>query len=161
MSEWNHLPNAVHIDYVIEQTKKIVAWGAARGAAWNAAWGTARDAAWDAAWNAARDVARDAARSAAWGTARDAAWNAARGAARDVAWDVAWDAARDAAWNAAWDAARGAARDVALALVAWDDCGHWVYTDPEIIKAHIAMTDDFAARLIYPFALLNHELLKA
>ncbi|MFA4833597.1 MAG: hypothetical protein WC619_01975 [Patescibacteria group bacterium] len=56
-----------------KQLKTPEDWGAARGAA--------RDAAWGAAWGAARDAARDAAWGAAWGAARGAAWGAARGAA--------------------------------------------------------------------------------
>src|SRR6185295_13609765 len=44
-------------------------------------------------WGAARGAARDAARGAAWGAARGAARDAARGAA----WDAARDAARGAA----------------------------------------------------------------
>ena len=63
-----------------EKRRLYAAWGAARGAAWDAAWG--------AAWDAARGAALDAARGAAW----DAAWGAALDAARDAAWDAAWDA---------------------------------------------------------------------
>jgi hypothetical protein len=72
---WSHLPNAAHIDRVIESLKSHSdneAWDAARFAAWDAA----RLAAWDAAWDAARLAAYDAARFAAY----DAAWDAARGA---------------------------------------------------------------------------------
>ena len=56
------------------------AWGAACGAAWDAA----RGAAWGAACGAARDAARGAACGAAWGAARDAA-----GAV--VTWDLTTD----------------------------------------------------------------------
>ena len=70
MSEWSHLPNAAHIDWVIRDVKENPSdWDAARGAVDDAAWWAARGA----AWNAARDAARDAARNAAWW----AAWNAA------------------------------------------------------------------------------------
>ena len=59
-------------------------WGAARGAAWEAAqsaalsapWGAARRAAWDAAWVAALSAAQSAAQSAALRAAWDAAWKA-------------------------------------------------------------------------------------
>ena len=81
MAKWSHLPNAAHIDWVLQSVK-------ADPAAWNAAW--------DAAWNAAWYAAQDAARGAAWGAARDAA--------RDAAWDAAWYAAQDAAAAlTAWD----------------------------------------------------------
>jgi hypothetical protein len=81
MSAWSHLPNAHHIDRVLESAKSHPEiWDAA----WNAAWSAARDAAWSAAWDAARDAALNAAWSAAW----DAA--AARGAtAALIAYDDA------------------------------------------------------------------------
>jgi hypothetical protein len=73
MNAWSHLPNAYHIDLVLESVKSHPEiWDAARGAAW--------DAAWDAA--------------------RYAALGAALGAARYAAWNAAWNAARGAAWNA-------------------------------------------------------------
>jgi hypothetical protein len=78
MNAWSHLPNAHHIDRVLESAKS-------HPEIWAAAW--------DAAWNASM---------AAW----NAAWNATMNAARGVARDVAWDAARGVVCSAA--AARGA-----------------------------------------------------
>ena len=78
MSEWSHLPNAAHIDWVIRDVKLNPRdWDAARGAARGAAWDAARGAARDAAWDAVRFAAQDA----AWWAAQDAAWRAARNAA--------------------------------------------------------------------------------
>ena len=65
MSEWSHLPNAAHIDRVIESSNSY-------------------PEIWSAAWSAVRSAVRDAARSAA----RDAAWLALP-AARDAAWSAA------------------------------------------------------------------------
>ena len=80
-SAWSHLPNAAHIDTVLEDVRaRPEVWNAAQGAAWEIAQG----AAWDAAW--------------------DAAWEIAQGAARDTAWDTAWDAAQDLTRGAALDA---------------------------------------------------------
>ena len=85
---WAHLPNAKHIDWVLDSLhREPDKWSAARDAARNAA----RDAAWDAALDAARD--------AAWDAALDAAWGAARAAPR-AAWDavsalIAWDDSAD------------------------------------------------------------------
>ena len=85
MTAWSDLPNAAHIDRVIESVKKHpLIWVAARDEAWVAA----RDEAWNAAWNAARLAARGAALYAANG--------AANGAARAAAWSsiaalIAWD----------------------------------------------------------------------
>jgi hypothetical protein len=66
MNAWSHLPNARHIDRILESVKSHPEiWGAA----WNAAW--------------------SAALNAAWSPATDAALGAARGVARDVAWSAA------------------------------------------------------------------------
>jgi len=54
VAEWSHLPNAAHIDWVLQSVK-------ADPGKWDAAWG--------AAWDAARDAAGSAARVAAWGAA--------------------------------------------------------------------------------------------
>jgi hypothetical protein len=42
-----------------------------------------------------------------------------------------------------------------LALVAYDDCSQWLYEKPEIVRAYIAVSNDPAAELIYPFTLVN------
>src|SRR3972149_4173851 len=84
---------------------------AARVVARVVAWDAARDAAWAAARDAARAAARDAARDAAW----DAAGAAARDAARAAATDAAEDAQVAAAGGAAWVSARHAASDTAWA----------------------------------------------
>jgi hypothetical protein len=78
MSEWSHLPNAAHIDRVIESSNS-----------------------YPEVWRAVYDSAWDAARSVVWSAARDAAWDAARHAARDAAWSVAWSVAQHAARDAA------------------------------------------------------------
>ena len=50
---WDHLPNAKHIDRIIQSLKDDPwAWAAARNAARNASRNAAWDAAWDAAWYA-------------------------------------------------------------------------------------------------------------
>ncbi len=89
MSEWSHLPNAKHVDRVLESFKSHpekweAAWDAAYDAAYDAAWGAAYDAAYYAAWEAAWDAAYDAAYDAAWGAAYDAAYYAAVAL---IAWD--------------------------------------------------------------------------
>jgi hypothetical protein len=145
MTAWSHLPNARHIDLILDHLKAHPQkWTAARGAAWDAARVAARDAAWDAARYAARVVARDA--------------------ARDAAWVVAWDAARDAAWGAALDAARGAALDAArnaawyaiAALVAWDDCAYILGLPADAVKVLVACGNQ-PAILLYPAVLAMSE----
>jgi hypothetical protein len=71
MNAWSHLPNAHHIDRVLESEKShpeiwVEAWDAAWDAAEVVAWYAARDAARDAAMNAARDAAMNAAWVTTW-----------------------------------------------------------------------------------------------
>lgn len=86
---WAHLPNAVHIDRVMEHVKK-------HPRKWDVAQDAARGAAWAAAWEATRAAARNAAWGAAWDAAQEAAQEAARDAAREaVCALIAWDEAGD------------------------------------------------------------------
>lgn len=75
-SPWAKLPNAHHIDWVIESVKQ-------NPQLWCAAWDNET---WFAAWD----------------SARDRVWDAARAAAGDLVWGAAWDA--DFGRGAAWDA---------------------------------------------------------
>ena len=68
-TEWSHLPNAAHIDWIIQDVELNLI-------------------DWVAAWWAARDAAYLAAREAAWFAARDAAYLAARDAIQAL---VAYD----------------------------------------------------------------------
>ena len=104
---WSHLPNAAHIDRILASVKE-------HPEVWDAAWDAARYAARNAIMDAARDAARYAARNAIMDAARDATRVAAR------------DAIIDAAGNSAWYAARHAARYAIMALIAWDDCAHYL-----------------------------------
>ena len=82
MSEWSHLPNAAHIDWVIQDVEP-------NPSDWVAAWWAARDI--------ARDTAYEAACGAAWFAARDTVWDAARDTVEVAALDTTWDAACNAA----------------------------------------------------------------
>jgi hypothetical protein len=137
-TEWAHLPNAKHIDWVLATlASHPQAWGAARAAAWNAAW----SAAWDAARDAARDAAWNAARGAVWDAARDAAWGAARGAARDVAYYAAWGALL-----------------ALFALIAWDDSRDVLIMPVDAVKL-LAACGDHRAVLLLPACHVREELL--
>ena len=82
---WDHLPNAKHIDRIIQSLKDDPR-------AWDAAGDAVRDAASDAAWDKARYAVRNA--------AGDAAWAAVRNASRDAAGAAAWAAVMALiAWN--------------------------------------------------------------
>jgi hypothetical protein len=143
MNAWDHLPNAKHIDWVIESVKqhpKI--WDAAH----SAAWGAARGATWEAVRSAARNAARSAAYSAAW----VAAWEATR----EATWDVAWDAA----WDAAYDATRDAAYDAILALVAYDDCAHLLDMPSDRLKIWATLSEQPAAVLLLPAVIARERI---
>jgi len=140
-TEWAHLPNAKHIDWVLSSVKaNPKKWDAASDTAWDAARGAARDAAWDAAYGVA------------WGAAWNAAWNAARGAA----WNAAWVAARNAARNAAYYGASGAI----IALIAYDDCGYMIESEIGELKI-IAKLGDQKAILLLPACIVLNKLTKA
>ena len=100
------------------------------------------DAAWDAAWHAA------------WYSARNAAWRAAGAAARDAA----RDAALDAAWRAAGDAAWDAARDAARALIAYDDCAHYLDMSSEQLKSWAILSESPAAVLLLPAVIAFEQI---
>jgi hypothetical protein len=123
MSAWSHLPNAHHIDRVLESVKS-------HPEIW--------DAAWNAAWNATRN--------AAWSAARDAAWSSARGAARDAALSVTLHAAR----HAARDAAMGAAMGAAAALIAYDDASKYLEMPSDHLRFWSILSEDPAAILLLP-----------
>ena len=70
MSAWSHLPNAAHIDAVLEDARaRPGVWVAASRAAWVVAWAEARAEARAAAQGAGRSAVRD---TISWTVVRDA-----------------------------------------------------------------------------------------
>ena len=130
MSAWSHLPNAAHIDYVIESLKT-------RPDIWTKSWKATCLTVWDEA----VDATRRASREEAWDTAFYAAWAAAA-------------APRDTAFYAAWAVARPAARSVALgviaALVAWDDSAQFLDMTGDELEVWARLSSNPAAILILP-----------
>jgi len=126
MTDWSHLPNAAHIDRILDSLK-------------------ANPNIWADAWN----VTDNAARYTAWNTA----WNAAWEAARNTAWNAAWEAARNAAWEAARNAAWEAARAATLALIAYDDSTKYLDMSLDQLQMLYALTDHPAALLLQPLVL--------
>ena len=141
MKEWSNLPNAKHIDWVIQSLKDNTE-------EWNKAWDDAR------AWNSAYYPAWDA----VWGTTYHAAWHAAYDAARNAARDAAWNAARDAALVKEWDVEYYPARDAMLALVAYDDSAKYLSLDFAELKCIVDSTRHPAAVLLLP-AVKARELI--
>jgi hypothetical protein len=125
MNKRGSLPNAKHIDFVIESVKKHPdQWAEAYYAAW--------DAARDASWDVARDVAHYA--------------------ARDAALYAAWDAVYDATRNAGCGAARNAPYDAILSLVAYDDCEQYLDMSYNELLFMAKLTQIPATILLLPYA---------
>jgi hypothetical protein len=75
MNAWDNLPNAKHIDFIIESVKKYPdEWVAARDATYDAAYNAAWGAAWGETWDAVRSAALGAAGNSSWYALRSAAW---------------------------------------------------------------------------------------
>jgi hypothetical protein len=127
---WSHLPNAAHIDRVLDSLKAHPdMWNAARDAAWDVTY-----EAWNAAWNAARIAARDAARIAA----------------RNATRDAAWDATRDAAYYAA--------RGSILALVAYDNAAKYLNMPVDQLKMWAILSEEPAAILLLPAVIAFEQI---
>jgi hypothetical protein len=124
-AEWDHLPNAPHIDRIIADLRvNPNNWAQA----------------WDRIYSMDRDAAINAASDAASGAASDAAINAVYSAARDAALGAAYSAAWDAAWTAI------------LALIAWDQAGDYLSLPADQVQVLAALGDHKAA-LILPAAI--------
>jgi hypothetical protein len=81
MNAWSHLPNACHIDRVLESVKS-------HPEIWDAAWDTDRSADHGDALDASRFADLDASRVAALNASRVASWNASWGAAKLATMDA-------------------------------------------------------------------------
>lgn len=134
MNAWSHLPNARHIDWVIESLKY-------------------HPEVWNAARNAVRDTAWDAARSSAWNVAYDVAVRSAR----NVAYDVAWGSARNVAYSMAWDAARNAAWNAIIALIAYDDAEKYLGMTTDQLKTWAILSEEPGAILMLPMVYVKEQ----
>jgi len=130
IKEWSYLPNATHVDWVLETLENDSEMWAAT---------------WDATWRAAEDDAWKAMREAAW-AARVAAWVAAR-----VATEEASMAARVAAWKASWNAI--------AALIVWDDSSKFLDMSVEEVT-ELANEGNHAAVLLLPAVVVKNKLKK-
>lgn len=134
-NKWSSLPNAHHIDWVIESLRENPQLWIEAGMTWNTAWYTVGNAAYDAKRNAAKNAARDAARRAAWEDA---------GVAVAVS-----TAAREAAWRAAWRAV--------VALIAYDDCDQFLSMKYEKLQIWAALSEHPAAVLLQPMVYVREK----
>ena len=108
-SAWAHLPNAVHIDRVLESAR-------AHLDHWTESWvmvhGFERGAVCTVEWSKAWSTVQDAGRSAEWWEVRAEVW------------------AVRTEWATAWREAYETLQDALLALIAFDDCGYMLDSDP-------------------------------
>jgi hypothetical protein len=139
MNACSHLPNAAHIDRIIESVKSHTK-----------VWDAAYNAAWEAAQIAARDEAYNVARGEAWFAASDAARNAAYYAARVVA--------SGAARGPAWLAASGAAWGAILALIAYDDAAKYLNMSVDQLKMWAILSEEPAAILLLPAVIAFEKI---
>ena len=128
--EWSHLPNAEHIDWVLETLEKDPK-------VWRASLFSAE--------HGALDVFRSmlgAAGLTVWGNSWDS---------------LAVKAALDAAGGVAWGDARGAMWGAIAALVAWDDSSRLLDMSVEEVVT-LARTGNQAAVLLLPAVIVKHKL---
>jgi hypothetical protein len=136
MNVWGDLPNAKHIDFVIESVKK-----------------------YPDEWVKTYYEVLDETRSAA----RNAALYATRGAARSVMWWATWQAAWDtvycaiyagryAAVDTGYNAARSVTSDAILSLVAYDDCEQYLDMPYNELLFIAKLTQIPATILLLPYA---------
>ena len=105
MTAWANLPNAVHID-------RVVASALANPSQWVEARGVAQEAVRAEVWCKAWSTVQDAGRSAEWWEVRAEVW------------------AVRTEWATAWREAYETLQDALLALIAFDDCGYMLDSDP-------------------------------
>jgi len=136
---WAHLPNAKHIDWVINSSNdhllnvKYVDWALASLNTYPKTF----------------DVAY-------WSSRRSA-----YSAAKNLATDIIWKEERFGAWDAAWNAlievsAYDVVTDAILALFAWDDCAYMIESEVGELKI-IAAFGDPRAILLLPVCIVYNE----
>jgi hypothetical protein len=134
MRAWKDLPNAQHIDWVIDSVKQHPGiWAAAYDSNWCWPWQTGPER---------------TAQLVVWGSGRVDTWNAAQVAARNAALYATRVAARNAA--------RVVGTSAILALIAYDDCAHLLDMPSDRLKIWAMLSEQPAAMLLLP-AVIAHE----
>ena len=131
MNAWSNLPNAKHIDWVLDSLKSNID-------IWNQAWNQANDQARYQAWNQAWNQAYDQARVKAYNQARDQS----RG--------QAYEQASDQAWNQVYG--------VLLALIAYDDCDQYLSMTFDELKTWALISENSQAILLLPMKYVKEKL---
>lgn len=128
---WSRLPNAHHIDWVLESLRQ-------------------NPQLWAEAWDAT--AANEMAREAAWDATWEGAW--------DEAWDAAWAAAWDAAWDAAKGLAKDAAISSILALIAYDDCDQYLNIPYEKLQVYNILSNRPQSILLFPMIYVREKIME-
>ena len=135
MNAWSKLPNAKHIDWVLDSLKSNID-------IWNQAY--------DQAWYEARDQAYDQAYDQALDQVSDQAWNQARG--------QAYIQASDQAYEQACDQARIQVYGVLLALIAYDDCDQYLRMSYSELKTWVLISENSKAILLLPMVYVKEQI---
>lgn len=93
-------------------------------------------------------------RHTAWIACRSASFNAGRHLEWDAAYAATWSVTRETAWSAAWSAAR----DAISALVAYDDCDHFLSMTYEKLRVWAILSEDHRAVLLLPMVYVKEKL---
>jgi len=131
MSTWKDLPNASHIDWVLESLKT-------HRQLWHDIYNKAWHQAFSQAWSQAYGQARDRAREEAWYQARDQAWGQAR---------------RQTGYQA-YNQASGAC----IALIAYDDCNKYLSMTSSELEVWARISEDPRAVLLLSMVQVKEKL---
>lgn len=122
MNAWSHLPNARHIDRVLESLKSH-----------------------SEIWAAARDSATGFDRPTAWSAGRSASFNAGRHLEWDAAYAATWSVTRETDWSAG-----DAAWDSVTSLIAYDYSANYLDMPSDQLRVWAIISEDPAAILLLP-----------
>ena len=143
MSTWSHLPNAAHIDAVLEDVR-------ARSEEWKKAW--------EGTWDIVQSVKQIAERDLARAVAEDII---AGHAELDLVWPIAleavWSAARDTTQHGVWLVAMEALR----ALIAWPESAALLDLTPDALRTIIDVADGdlkYQAVLLLPAVIARSNV---
>jgi hypothetical protein len=143
MSKWSHLPNAVHIDRVLASV-------AAHQAIWDKVYDALPDhGGWEEHWNDADNATYDRAAELEWYATWAEAWDGASQHAKQVG--------RSAIQDAITDDHRWEGRAAILALIAYDDCGHYLELSSQQLQFIADLSGHPAPRLLLS-AVIAFEL---
>lgn len=134
MNAWSHLPNAHHIDWIIESLKQ-------NPELWRVTWNAAWYVAWEEAWEEATFSARVMARTDAWTAASVATWDAVY-----------------SLQGVSSTAARRAARSAVIALVAYDDCDQYLNIGYEKLLVYAELSQKPQAVLLLPIVSIMETM---